>query len=375
MRTRFSIVVTAIIVTLVLLEAGLRFYLTNWGDERRKTLYLYSREELNREQLLYHGLAFMNYGLNSAHSEVNSLGYRGPEIVMPKPESTYRIVALGGSTTYGAFLDSWEEAFPHQLQLLLQEDSEIQDIDVINGGVPGYSSWESAVNVLLRIPDIDPDMLIVYHAFNDLLVRTSDPSFFDGLNTGNGYWIEYDDPLPASALFRFVLTRLGHKFKTTYSLADVLRTPDNYRACGNQIVDDDLFCDKLDMNVSDVLAANPSIYFERNLRNIVRLAQAMDIEALLLTWAYSPLDYPSFDGGAMSFDVRQAGIQEHNAIVRQVAEEETTLFYDLAARMPIEKRYWVNGVHMSAAGTRRMAQLLAAYIESAHPLDTLSQSS
>ena len=35
------------------------------------------------------------------HVDVNSLGFRGPEIPIPKPAGVFRVFALGESTTFG----------------------------------------------------------------------------------------------------------------------------------------------------------------------------------------------------------------------------------------------------------------------------------
>ena len=116
------------------------------------------------------------------------------------------------------------------------------------------------------------------------------------------------------------------------------------------------------MTAGEVLRANPPIYFERNLRNMIRLARGMKSDVLLLTWAYSPLDFPQAGGGGMVQQHLQSGVDEHNAIVRRLAQAEGTLFYDLAAAMPIDEQYWVNGVHMRAAGTAEMARQIAEYL-------------
>ena len=86
MRSRIAIIVASIAITLVILELGARFYLSQFGDDRQKILYLYTRDEINQKQTLLQGLAYLNYGLSTARDGVNSLGYRGPEIAVPKPD-------------------------------------------------------------------------------------------------------------------------------------------------------------------------------------------------------------------------------------------------------------------------------------------------
>jgi len=363
MRAKVIIVLASFILMLFVLELGLRFYLSNYGNERQKTLYLYSREEINEELTLLRGLAFLNYGLSPTHEYVNSRGYRGPEIALPKPRDVYRIVALGGSTTFGLFLDSWQLTYPHKLEQHLRSVYDYSQVEVVNAGAPQYSTWESAVNMLLRVPDLEPDMIIIYHGINDVGVRLTDPEYFDGLYSARGYWTDQDDPLPPSSLLRFAMKRLGFELQAEYILDAKFRVPDGIRSC---MLDASRagYCQGYDMSASDVLSANPPIYFERNVRNMIRLARGMNSEVLLLTWAYSPLDFPIEGGGGMVYAYLQDGVDEHNAIVRKIAEEEGTLFYDLAASMPIDQKFWVNGIHMKAAGTAEMARQVAEYLVS-----------
>ena len=362
MRSKIAIVLASIIITLLILELGARYYLSQYGDERQKFLYLYSRDEINQKQTLLQGLAYLNYGLSPGHDAVNSLGYRGPEITIPKPDEIYRVVALGGSTTYGLFLDLWQLAYPRQLQEALQRDYGYDQVELVNAGVPHYSTWESAVNMLLRIPDLEPDLIIIYHGINDVGVRLTDPEFYDGLNSGKGYWVDRDDPLPPSVLWRFALKRLGYELPVGYELDATFQRPEEIRSCDQELSAGEIICHGLNMTAGEVLSANPPLYFERNLRNIIRLARGMNSEALLLTWAYSPLDFPIAGGGGMVHPHLRQGVDEHNAIVRRVAQEEGALFYDLAAAMPTDVQYWVNGIHMKAAGTAEMARQIAAYL-------------
>src|SRR5438552_1629892 len=38
---------------------------------------------------------------NGTVSRINSMGYRGPIVSVPKPRGTFRVILLGGSTTHG----------------------------------------------------------------------------------------------------------------------------------------------------------------------------------------------------------------------------------------------------------------------------------
>ena len=370
MRKNLVIAAAATLLSLLALELGLRLYLTEFGDLRQKVLYLYSRDEIQQLPTAFRGLAYLNFGLSPDYHDHNSLGYRGPEIGTPKPPGTFRIVALGGSTTYGVPLDSWRLAYPHQLQTALRDEYGYAHVEVINAGTPMYSTWESAVNMLLRMSDLQPDLVIIYHGINDLQVRLVDPEQYEGLNAARGIWELAEDPLPPSSLLRIAWKKLGFELDIAYELVHGFRIPDGYRNCKPGSSDIDGKCADLDMTVSEVLAANPPVYFERNLRNMIRLADGLDSKALLLTFAYSPLEYEVPRGASLARQYMQAGIAEQNALVRAVSDEHQMLFYDLAATMPIDKPLWADDVHMSAAGTKEMARQLAKFLAESGALES-----
>ena len=362
MRQKIALFLVSTIVTLVGLEIGLRFYLANYGDQRQKIQYLYTRDEISGLKSKFRGLAYLNFGLRSDSQDINALGYRGPEIVLPKPPVTYRIAALGGSTTFGADLNSWTDAYPHQLQLALREESGDKRVEVINAGVPAYSSWDTAVSFMFRVQDLEPDMIIIYQAINDINPRLSDPAFYDSQYSGRGYWIDWDRPLPNCALCRYVLSKLGRRIEVAYALSEHLRAPAGYRHCELDVSVPEPRCANLEMSVREVLAANPPVYFERNLRNIIHMAKGSGIDVLLLTWAYSPYDFSLPPGANMTVDFRRFAVAEHNEITRRLAEEFNTLFYDLAESMPEDHKYYLDGVHMTLAGTAEVARQIANYL-------------
>jgi lysophospholipase L1-like esterase len=97
---------------------------------------------------------------------VNSAGYRGGEFGIPKPPGTFRIVALGGSSTFSYRTDD-ERIWTRELEKRLQTQFG-GSVEVINAGVPGYSVFDSKIHYLYRVRALEPDALLVYHAWNDM---------------------------------------------------------------------------------------------------------------------------------------------------------------------------------------------------------------
>jgi hypothetical protein len=114
------------------------------------------------------GLRIPVPGSNRAGIAINSLGFRGPEIAVPKPEGTIRLAFLGASTTYCAEVSSNELVWPHLVTVKLQEQYPGVRFDYINAAVPGYSTEQSLKNFETRVAHLQPDVVVFYEATNDL---------------------------------------------------------------------------------------------------------------------------------------------------------------------------------------------------------------
>lgn len=96
--------------------------------------------------------------------EINSLGFRGPELVMPKPKGVFRVFILGASTVSGGPNEKWT------IDYYLQKDLRqfIPNVEVINAGVPGYTSQNELLLLETRILKLEPDLVIVIDGSNTL---------------------------------------------------------------------------------------------------------------------------------------------------------------------------------------------------------------
>lgn len=115
---------------------------------------------------------------------INSLGFRGAEFTKHKPTGVIRIACLGASTTFCAEASSNDMAWPAQLERLLNERHG-ERFQVINAGVPGYSTDQSAINLRERVLPLDPDLVIVYHGNNDMAHDTRELAIERGIAKSN----------------------------------------------------------------------------------------------------------------------------------------------------------------------------------------------
>ena len=343
-------IVLAVAITLVIIEIALSTYFKAAGSREQKIMYLYSLKEIRDLQSNIIPVPYVSYVPDPAYDGHNALGYRGPEIALPKPQGTFRIVAMGGSTTYSTGTTA-EESYPAFLQSILRDDYGYSNVEVINAGVSGYTSWEVLSSFAFRVLELEPDMLIYYGALNDLTVRewlSSDcyrglnPQ--RGLNGHRGLFVERNAELPASALYRLIAISFG--WMSNPLALDASFEPSRVK------------CERAssDATLEKRLAANTPIYFERNLRNLMTLALAHNVQPVVSSWAYnSEAERPQ---------LWRESIAQHNAVMRQIANEMGIPYINLAADFPINANYWEgDGVHLVAAGTFEQARRYAEFLD------------
>ncbi len=167
-------IITALIVLVVLIcffEIGLRVYDSHTGQVTRCELF--DQGLMTKSRFCHHEfkpLLRLNIpgGGNDPDFafDTNSLGLRGEEIVVPKPEGTYRIICLGDERTAG--IDVAEsDTFCQQMQELLQTRSQMK-IEVINAGTPDYCPLLSALQFRQKLMASQPDLVILNWDMSDV---------------------------------------------------------------------------------------------------------------------------------------------------------------------------------------------------------------
>ena len=98
----------------------------------------------------------------------NAQGFRDFEVVLPKPPGVYRILCIGGSTTFEG--PRTDLTYPKMFERMLREHFMTDRIEVVNCGVVALDSTGERE----RIPDylaLEPDLIIHYNFVNDLYGR------------------------------------------------------------------------------------------------------------------------------------------------------------------------------------------------------------
>lgn len=294
--------------------------------------------------------------------KINSLGFRGDEFPFEKPPGSYRIVAIGGSTTFGVYLP-YDETYPLFLQERLRNDLSSDAIEVVNAGLTGSTTAESLHRLYTQIIPLKPDMVIIYHGFNDLF-----PRVFDNWRD-DYYHFRKSDPNNPPGLSRFLLWRLALRalnpmaFVGDYDLTSIVWQIQNLSDS--------------DYERMERFYSTDAGVFEQNLEYMVIALRGNGVEPVLATFAISP-DIVHWNDYIPPF-LWEEGVRQNNDAIRRVAEKYQVPLVSFAERAVGLPKSWGrqdiccynDSIHMTSAGNVFKAEIFA---ETIAPIVEASQS-
>ena len=114
---------------------------------------------------------------------ISSLGFRDDELATPKPPQQKRILVLGDSSVFGSGVVI-SQTFSSRLEQSLNggELPPPRPVEVINAGVPAYTTYQSLV-ILRQARSLQLDGLIIYNMNSDMMAARggADAQLQDGI--------------------------------------------------------------------------------------------------------------------------------------------------------------------------------------------------
>lgn len=304
------------------------------------------------------GLQIPTPGLVRGGIRINGLGFRGPEIAMPKPDGTVRLAFLGASTTYCAEVSSNEVAWPHLVTEMLRSRYPETRFDYVNAGVPGYTTAENIKNLEFRVAPLEPDVIVIYEATNDLSMDTRRLAQREGLLSEN--------PDRTSALGRWsTLWFLLEKNWKVWRRQGAARTGDSRLQFDPQALSRD---------------------FELRLDSLVERAQRQARLVVLVTFSHrvrhDQSDEEKLNASVtslyympyMSVEGLLAGFDEYNRVIREIARTRGALLVAGEDEIPGDARHFVDSVHFTDRGSRQMAERVVRVLLSENAVPNLGGS-
>lgn len=266
----------------------------------------------------------------------NSLGFRGPDVAVPKPAGTLRIACVGESSTYCVGLRE-DETWPHHLQARLAGLLPQARVEVVNAGVPAYVSSEVLLNFIFKVEPLEPDWLLYYFTVNDVRPRQ--------LGTVSRDYREYCRLWPQRP-----------KLTSISAIETYLRFHDsiNYHVRNMLHVDHD---------EQNVFRTGPDV-FRDNIRDMVALARARGIRVLLINPPFR--DLAGTDADFSSTHPTSWAVAQHRASIAGIGREFGVPVLDMMGLMPKPPSskaevspYFLDPIHMAAEGTKVFAGFVA----------------
>ncbi len=294
---------------------------------------------------------------NRVHGKirVNSLGFRGPELVMPKPPGVVRLAFLGGSTTFCAEVGGNEVTWPHLVWASLEEALPDVQFDYVNTGVPGYGLEAILRTFTLRVQRLEPDVVVIYEATNDLSL--------DSRRLARDRQLIPDVPTQAGGLARYSL--LWFLVDMNLSIRRLQATAES--DAGKLVFD----------------PRELSRGFEQRLRNTIHAAQEVAEVVAVVTFsprirrgqsvaerkqaAVTSLYYMPY----MTLDGLVAGYEEYNRVIRSVAAETGAVLIGGEEQIPADDVHYNDSVHFRDTGSRAMAARVSQALLDAPPFREL----
>lgn len=290
------------------------------------------------------GLRVLNPGVRVGRISTNAAGFRGPEITQPKPAGTLRIAFLGASTTFCAEASGDEMVWPHLVVDELKKRYPGVAFDFVNGGVPGYTVASSRQNLRHKVAPLAPDVIVVYHATNDLSAEVNTLAAAAGLGRAHQQpgWLERHSllwELVAKNLRVMAAQRTPEPGSTAKLQVDSASLGSNFRTELGAL-----------LRESSATGARVAV---ATFSTHLRAGQTADEQkrAAVSALVYMP---------SMTPQSLVAGYARYNTLIADAARTEAALLIGGENDIPGNPAHFVDSVHFNDEGSRVMAARVAA---------------
>lgn len=286
---------------------------------------------------------------------INAHNFRGPAISENPAAGVTRVVCIGDSRTFGVWLHAMKtrtnNAYPIYLQELIDDAG--MRVEVINAGVIGYTSSQGLRQLVTRIINLQPDVIVASFGINDAAA-----SWNPALRSAEPRSILAREALYAFAEFRILQLGMWAYHRLPGMFPEPMTVPWNdpseYRRHMQRIAE-----------VGKAAGAR-IMFLDQGLRNI----SFADRNPAMRAREQNALEILGFDNLAdlhETYDVYQA-------IALEVANEEDIAVVHGAADFALYEGEPLFGkfdlVHVNKVGGQRLAQLVYDKMQGLGWLDT-----
>jgi len=173
-KKQFAVMTMLLLTFVIVIELGANFWLYNIYrcDFEDNEIFDDVKPEVTRQMCLASiGYGYVNELIpwiegSGKMINTNSEGFRGPEWSKEKPENTFRIFTIGGSTTFSVGVFD-NQTYPFYLQEMYDQSNLGFNVEVLNAGIRAETSLGESNAIKKNFVRYDPDLFLVYDGIND----------------------------------------------------------------------------------------------------------------------------------------------------------------------------------------------------------------
>ena len=294
-----------------------------------------------------------DYRLNKFSTKVNNSGFRhGGYNTKDKP---YKIMCLGGSTTFGSGVQDSTDTYPFQLELFMKENR--FDVHVINAGIPYYTSLDVLNRYITKGIYLKPDMILIHTGGNDTGPLNSpndylpdythwrDNAVYNKDEVFKSLWNNY--PSSTIRLFLIFYFKPGTGTRNSHQSS--------------------LPIDEL-VSMSPV-TRNRTIGLQNYFSSIISISKYNDIQPVTILFNNDQNRNNSqarryFEDEKMDFAIRKKNksIKLHNSIMDSISNANNVNVIPFDKFEPSSKAYWTDQCHLGKNGNKEKAAFIGKYL-------------
>lgn len=306
------------------------------------------------------GLRVPTPSMRVGRIETNSLGFRGPEIAVPKPAGTIRLAFLGASTTWCAEVSGNEKVWPHIVAESLRQGFPRARIDYVNAGVPGYAVDSSLKNLRHRVAPLRPDVVVIYHATNDMSGDLREAAAAKGV-------VQDAKVIPESwpAMYSLLWGLAEKNWRVWISQRQAERN------VGRLEVDPKELGERFRLNLTELVVSAQSAAKLVALATFATQLRRGQTDEQKLRASASALYYMPF----MHPDGLIASYERYNEIIRDVAKATGALLIEGEHDIPGDPDHFTDTVHFTDRGSEKMAARVSSALSQSPEVASMLRSS
>jgi hypothetical protein len=288
-------------------------------------------------ELLYEPHPFLHFTLPRRKLEDGDIeiGFEGLKLSdIPKPANTIRVACVGNSTL---------KDYPRLLEQFMNQANLQSRFQVLNFGIPWWSSLHSTVNYILNVIEFNPDYVVIHDNCNDHNYRGYPGLRGDAAHAYQPYSIPTRPDvfwMRLLLIYRLPIIFMSRKFpkflKPHFSMEKIILGPGKkYTYYPHELH-----------------------IFDRNIDTIYAVSKHRNIKLCLMTFPFSNvLNY-----GEEHSKVYRPHMREVNEILRTKAAQYGLILIDAEKLMTGEEELFWDPVHVQLKGDRIKSYLIGCKI-------------